>query len=108
MPPPKQEVYEGRVVPTDKWDRPNTFNMTGDKYIRVRNIDLRYVESIKYISGSGRAAPTGFRAFKVVSKAKGNTYLVGVMNGKFKCNCVGFEYRKHCKHVAEVAKRIGK
>lgn len=102
----KTETYEGKVVPNEKWDGPASFCMTGDKYIRVRNIRPDYVQNIEYISGSERKIDvTGFRGFKVESKGK--TYLVGVQHGrKFTCNCTGFGYRKTCSHVQAVAKRV--
>lgn len=102
----KFETYEGRVVPNEKWDSPTSFCMTGNKYIRIRNIRVDDDVQIEYISGSERKIDvTGFRGFKVESKGK--TYLVGVQNSKkFTCNCTGFGYRKTCSHVQAVAKRI--
>lgn len=102
----KYETYEGQVIPNEKWDSPTSFCMTGDKYIRSRNIRVNDNIQIEYISGSERKIDvTGFRGFKVVSKGK--TYLVGVQNGtKFACNCTGFGYRKTCSHVQAVAKRV--
>lgn len=104
---PKPDVYEGTVVPNEKWDRPNTFCMTGDKYIRVRSINMRFIASVEIISGlSHKVDVIGFRAFKVESKGK--AYTVGIQNSRFACNCTGFSYRKTCSHVQAVAKRIVK
>lgn len=102
---PTPDVYEGTVVPNEKWDRPNTFCMTGDKYIRVRSINMKFVGSVEIISGLSRKVDiSGFRAFKVESKGK--AYIVGIQSGKFVCNCTGFSYRKTCSHSQAVAKRV--
>ena len=105
--PPKVEVYEGTVVENQKWDLPASFCMTGDKYIGVRNIRTDMVTSVEYISGEARKVDiAGFRAFRVKSGSR--EYLVGFYKGRYKCTCVGFEYRKTCKHTQEVSKRMVK
>ena len=104
--PSTPEVYEGRVVANERWDGANSFCMTGDKYIKVRNIRMDYVVSVEVVSGSSRKVDlSGFRGFKVESKGK--TYLVGVQNGRVvACNCTGYGYRKTCSHSQAVAKRV--
>jgi len=37
-----------------------------------------------------------------VQGSKGNTYTVIKENGKATCTCVGYSFRKTCKHVQEV------
>jgi hypothetical protein len=37
-----------------------------------------------------------------VEGSKGNTYDLIKTNGKWTCNCPGFEFRKICKHVKEL------
>ena len=97
-------VYEGTVVPNEKWEKPDTFCVTGDQYIRVRNIALSRVINIEYVKG----APTQetIRAFRVRSSDRKREYTVTVRGNKFDCNCVGFTYHHKCKHVEGVRRKI--
>jgi hypothetical protein len=98
-------VYEGTVLPSEKADKPNTFNMTATGIkMRHRTIPMDYVVSIEYLKG--KKIETVFRAFKVESGDKTKTYTVIVINDKFECECVGFKYRHKCKHVDAVKKRM--
>ena len=36
-----------------------------------------------------------------VKGSKGNEYTVKLQNGEYSCECVGFQFRKHCKHITE-------
>ena len=37
-----------------------------------------------------------------VTGSKGNQYLVIRQEGKYNCNCPGFQFRKNCRHVKEI------
>ncbi len=43
-----------------------------------------------------------------VFNSKGEFYLVGKSNGKWKCSCKGFMFRKHCRHIDIAIDRISK
>lgn len=94
----------GTVVPNQKWNKPDTFCMTGDEHIAVRNIALQYTRSIEYIKG----APTqnAVRAFRVKSTDKKREYTVIVRGNKVSCNCVGFTYHHKCKHATAVKAKL--
>lgn len=99
--------YEGSVLPVNKWDLPNTFNLTTDmKEFPVRNISLNCVMNIEYLSGEGRdITPDDFKTeeFKVTG-SKGDIYTVTRVGQTYKCTCVAFQWKKHCKHIESVKK----
>ena len=97
-------THEGAVVPNERWEKPDTFCMTGDQYIRVRNIALRNVITIEYIKGAPLRDTV--RAFRVKSTDGKRTYIVTVRGDKFDCNCTGFTYHHKCKHVEGVRRKI--
>lgn len=96
--------HVGTVVPNEKWDAPDTFCMTGDQYIRVRNIGLRYTLNIEYLKGT----PTqdAVRAFRVKSTDGNREYTVIVRGSKVSCNCTGFTYHHKCKHAEAVKSKL--
>ena len=100
--PPR--IYVGTVVPNERWEKADTFCMTGDEYIRVRNIALRHVINIEYIKGA--PLKSEIRAFRVRSTDGKREYVVTMRGNKFDCNCVGFTYHHKCKHVDGVKRKI--
>lgn len=94
----------GTVVPNEKWDKVDTFCMTGDEHIRIRNIALPNVLSIEYIRGG--AVKDTVRAFRVKSTDGKREYIVTVRGDKYDCQCTGFTYHHKCKHVDGVKRKI--
>jgi hypothetical protein len=94
----------GTVVPNEKWEKADTFCMTGDEHIRIRNIALINVVRLEYVTG----APTqnSVRAFRVKSKTSGGEYTVTVTGDKVECNCVGFQFRHKCKHATAIQEKL--
>jgi len=41
-----------------------------------------------------------------VKGSKGNVYTVTISSKGNKCNCIGFEFRRNCKHINQVIKTI--
>ena len=101
-------THEGTVIPVPFTTAKQTFAMTGDSTTKMRVIDISYVEKIEFISGTGTAAASSRKAriFKVESKSKGRAYHVVFNNGAFMCDCIGFQYRKSCRHMKAVAETI--
>jgi hypothetical protein len=97
-------THEGTVVPNERWEKSDTFCMTGDQYIRVRNIGLCYVRKIEYVKGA--PSKDAVRAFRVKSTDGKREYIVTVRGDKFDCNCTGFTYHHKCKHVEGVRRKI--
>lgn len=106
--PVLRREYEGVVVASDKWDRPNTFNMTGDQHIKVRNIYLGWVVHLEVVGGKTSKVdlPSGFRAFRVKSGSGDKEYVVTVNGGRYECTCVGFQFRRNCRHTKAVAEKV--
>ena len=96
----KYFTHEGTVIPSPWSTSTQTFAMTGDGVAKTRIIDLAYVDKLEFIKGSGSATANSNRAriFKVTSKSKGKSYNVVFNNGSIMCDCVGFQYRKNCRH----------
>lgn len=94
-------IYEGTVLPSEKFDKPGTFNITGDERMRSRNIALTSVVSMDYLSG--KSTKSAIRAFLIKSGDK--SYLVTADGRNYECNCVGFQYRHKCKHVDAVKEK---
>jgi hypothetical protein len=46
--------------------------------------------------------------FKVPSSSGKDDHEVGVENGVYTCDCVGFKTRKHCSHIEKIKKDIEK
>jgi hypothetical protein len=98
-------VYDGTVLPPDRTDKPNTFNMTCvGTNMRHRQIPMGYVIQIEYLKGKG--VKTDFRAFRVKSGDK--VYLITAANGRTECDCLGFKYRRKCKHSNAVLEQLKK
>ena len=71
------------------------------------NAKSQHVVKIEYIVGSANNVSTDTKAWKVKSTDGKKFYLVTRVAGKFNCTCTGFEFRKDCKHVGAVAKKVG-
>ena len=97
-------MREGTVVPNERWEKADTFCMTGDEHIRVRNIALANVVTIEYIKGA--PSQNAVRVFRVKSTDKKREYVVTVRDGKVDCNCTGFTYHHKCKHAEAVKRKL--
>ena len=99
--------YIGTVLPVNKWDLPDTFNLsTGNSEFPMRVISLHRVVNIEYVSGEGREITANdfeTKEFQVVG-SKGDMYTVTRTGHKYTCTCVAFQWKKHCKHINEVSK----
>jgi hypothetical protein len=100
----------GTVLKSEKWMGPAQFSVaTGNPNFPVSIIDASNVHKLDVLTGSSKkiTAQGDERVFKVHSKSTQKDYIVTVKGIKLQCTCVGFEYRKHCKHASAVAKKIG-
>lgn len=102
-PQPDHHWYEGTVLPSDKWMKPNQFNLssTNPNY-PIRTIDINYVLEIELIEGSLIKGDNGVQTF-IVDGSKGSKYTVTKNKNTWSCSCTGFGFRKTCKHITEVA-----
>jgi hypothetical protein len=92
-------TFTGTVVPTERWqDAKQILNLTtGSKAFPVRSIDLSRVISINGAK-TKKIIPQKSRTW-LVKGSKGNTYTVTEDNGRRSCTCIGFEFRRQCKHL---------
>jgi hypothetical protein len=103
----KQNRYERvPVVAKDAWTKPGEFCIPADNepYITKRTIHVdNVVELVVHGSTAEIATETG-TTFVTVPGSKGKEYTVTLVNGVAKsCECAGFTYRKHCRHLAEAS-----
>lgn len=96
----KNVVVRGKVMLKPRWLRPQDIAIaTGNPDFPMAVVNTDYV-----VSASKPVQKTEGRTFRV--KSKENTYLVTYLNNKYSCNCIGFGYHHHCKHVTAVQKKI--
>lgn len=105
-------IKRGLVVKSERHDDANSFRLaTGDPNFPVSVIDLDVVTGIKYqdgaTAGTKERTVLAVQAWEVPSDSrKGGTYTVTYSNGHFDCSCLGFTYRKFCRHVNKVKKDV--
>lgn len=99
---PSTVTYTGQRVESPKWSPNSLCITTGDPSFPVRMIDAERVISI-----NGVIAPPIKNTSAVFSiKGSGNNrYTVTVNGDAIECNCMGFQYRRQCKHVNTVKSR---
>ncbi len=92
------------VVDKDPWTQPGEFCIPADNepYITKRTIHVDNVfELVVHGNVADTATETG-TTFVKVEGGKGQTYTVTLVNGIAKsCECLGFQYRKACRHLKE-------
>lgn len=89
-------TYDEECLALSKHDHIHVIDLSGDAP-RVRLLPLAWIDTI---DGKPITAP---QTEWQVSGSKGNTYTVKWAGNKYTCTCKGFMYRKHCKHVKEIA-----
>ena len=101
----RDTVFEGTVLPNDKWTRPNAFNMTGNKDWRVREIGIDMVHNLEMLDGTDAATTTidnDMKTLVVEGSKPGVTYTVTKVGNKVSCSCPGYGFRKTCKHCGMI------
>lgn len=93
-------TYTGVVLANPKWlEHPNHVTIkTSDGMTRI--IDLVNVV------GAMPTVSSDIRTFRVTSKSKGSQYIVTLEGNRTSCSCVGFQYRRFCKHSTAVSKKF--
>ena len=93
--------FEGVILSSPKWLKPGEVAMSTDnpefpmRVLRMQNI-----------VGAKKNILSNTRSFKV--KSKGKVYQVIYSKGNYSCNCMGFSFRKTCKHAVAVEQHIEK
>lgn len=90
----------GRVMNRPEWETDPTFFVlfVKDSDFPQRHISMTRVVSINDEPVSKYEAEPGVQRF-LVKGSKGDEYIVTRDADKWSCNCQGFQYRHHCKHV---------
>jgi len=95
-------TYENvEVIKPFDWTKPNAFCIPaeGEPFIKVRTISLNAVTDLVIHEGGTEAADSGTK-FVYVPGSKGNEYMVTVVDGHgVECTCLGYTYRRQCKHL---------
>jgi hypothetical protein len=92
------------VLESQKYDRPNTFRIP----CTARHMDERVIECkhvIKLVINGRLVAPIdgdfSIKTVQVDGSKKGSKYTVTFEDGSATCTCVGFSFRKNCRHLGE-------
>lgn len=92
------EEYTGEIV-DEPWMGPSQFGLTtGDKRFPIRVITRRHVVEMggaKVVHNPILDAPVT----KIYNSSTGSKYIVTKQNGSVTCTCIGYSYRKNCKHA---------
>lgn len=100
--PYRDHIYEGDVVPSNKWDRPGTFKLfTGNPDWPDSIIHLDNVHELEYIKGGPGPVVNSDTKSWTVTGSRGDKYIVSQSGTNWSCTCSGFQFRRNCKHVTE-------
>ena len=113
--PPRSQVdvdLEGRLVPSEEWDPEGTIRIfTGDTnrmmlVIRVKSI-IRFEDEsgAKISKPKVMARKEDDTATFQIAGSKGNSYTVTRKGDIWRCECVGFQMRRYCRHIDEAKEK---
>jgi hypothetical protein len=91
--------YSGKILPNPKWVSSDSICIsTGESHFPFRIIDR---ERIVELGEPVVAVSSRSETFIVQGSKPGSTYTVTRDGSHWSCTCVGFGFRKDCKHVRE-------
>jgi hypothetical protein len=91
--------YSGKILPNPKWVSSDSICIsTGESHFPFRIIDR---ERIVELGEPVVAVSSRSDTFIVQGSKPGTTYTVTCDGSHWSCTCVGFGFRKDCKHVRE-------
>jgi hypothetical protein len=94
---PEVEVITGTLVPNPEWIANDCLTIqTDDPSLPLRIIPKRD------IVGTPPDPPKAERVSYQVKGSKGNLYTVERVGPLWSCTCMGFQFRKDCKHIREM------
>lgn len=100
-----EKTYVGTVGSAHKFLAQNSFvlNTSNTPEFPRREIHLGNVINMEYLDGT-TASKQQVSSDKIwtIKGSKGDVYTVTRSNNQLSCSCVGFQFRKKCKHVTEV------
>jgi hypothetical protein len=90
--------YSGTILPNPKWVGQDSICIsTGLTHFPFRIIDRERILEL----GNAPVAVSRSETFIVQGSKPGTTYTVTRDGSHWSCTCVGFGFRKDCKHVRE-------
>ena len=94
------ETFTGKVCAPEKWQDPKrTLNLTtGIRSFPIRSLSLDNVVSIDGKRHEAKKTDMTTKTWTVPG-SKGNVYTITEVNGQRSCTCVGYSFRRTCKHV---------
>ena len=96
-------TYENMpVIDPKSWTPPNSFCIPaeGEPFITFRTISMDNVISLTVEGKVGDVETNTSTEYKKVPGGQGKTYTVTLVNGvATTCECLGFQYRKQCRHL---------
>ena len=91
--------YSGKILPNPKWVAQDAITLSTG----ISEFPFRIIERERIV-GLGEAAPVAAprsETFIVQGSKPGTTYTVTRDGSHWSCTCVGFGFRKDCKHIRE-------
>jgi len=95
-------TYEGNETKLKHIDQNEYLCLTtGLKDFPVRVINRNKIVSIDN-NQIKKAKVSSVKLTKIVKGSKGDEYIVTKENGQWSCTCVGFQFRRKCKHIGDI------
>jgi hypothetical protein len=100
---PKTIELTGKVMRRPHWVKnENCFGFfVANTPVPLRVINIKDVLKIDGAENTVPAQESKVETFEVAG-SKGSVYTVTNENGRWACTCVGFGFRKDCKHIHQV------
>lgn len=92
----------GVLKRSERWDPPSTIRI----FVGADMVPNRVIKLDRIIEISGNAVDLTKHDIQTweVAGSKGSKYTVTRTGNNYRCNCVGFQFRKRCKHIDETTK----
>jgi len=96
---------EGVVVPNHRWLKDDHICVLTKDRNFISQIAIKNIVSIDGIQSKTPSKSTSnTRVYQVKSVKSGSVYNVTISNDQVQCDCVGFQYRRDCKHAQFIRK----
>jgi len=109
---PTERSLSGIVVKSERYDDVDSFRVaTGRPGYPVSIVSLDRIVDLVYSDGTvgeKKDRPKlSIAEWEVASDSRsGGSYTVILNGGHYECNCLGFTYRKSCRHINKVKEQI--
>lgn len=99
---PEYNEYTGVVV-IDKTISNEEIGLTGDSRMPLRRIRRDLIVKVNESVVDYSDKSKNDNVTKTVTGSKGETYIITKENGRASCSCPGYNFRRTCRHVQELA-----